>query len=862
MVYIVNILTIFVTLVCADTSKEPPIIGSARDALKLLKDQSGTDHKYTYEVPKGTVNNYTFFHEYFEYGREVGDESLNGNLTQNQNGFLIEISDESSVFFNIDDIEQYGATNFDIPYGPLRQIETDCFAEVESNWTNLQLKAFAVLEKLASEEDSEALRILGDLCTFGFFNTKVDLDRAKAYYGKILEIESDTKTEAHAHFMLGVFYSTGLFGKTEKNQPKGLIHYRFAADLNNSQAQMALAHKYMFGVNVAQDYETAIYYFSLVYQKAEEYLEPFRTEITKTTTDNQNITERLLIFEPILDKFSVRWSDVDGGLYDSSSEAVNTVRYFETFDSYDKIKTYGSGNFNHEEFPDGDDETLDAYSMLYFAAQKNYNGDYLHARNFDLSFKYAKTCVHNGFLEPEINELLKGKDQNNNIAYSYESPNYSFNFKLGMDQEVSPLSIFVGRCSQYLGHLYLRGQGTEVDYQKAKYYLEIGRVLSGSDTFINDIALMNQYGLGVPKDLIGVSHMYLEKQRMAPSTKYYKAVSLIEYWNENMKGDEVNIITNDIYLLLTSSATYNKLARRKLIELYEGGRMNKPLDIIVGYYNWYLKIFESMYFDFKIPFFAFLNAKADDTTSNNMWTALVGMAIESELGYEAAQSSLGSILYPRVGPYQSKSARNLPTVYSKIYTPKRFHEAISYFELSALHDNRDSINMLGDMYYEGLNSVPGADDPMWRNNWWTYVLPVAETSEKPDSFLFSAIELTFNRLQNLTRFFKIKFNSFFFPHQATPFERPVAIIPKALDRAVSYYQVAASKGSQIGSYSVGWAYEYGMGVVQDLHLAKRYYDSVMTISDAGYIPVKLAVFRVNMKTILWNVLGYDGNGVE
>ncbi|GAV28796.1 hypothetical protein PMKS-002272 [Pichia membranifaciens] len=829
----------------------------------MLKDQSRIDHTYTYEIPKGTINNDTFFHEYFDYGKEIRDVSFDGNLTDNQSGFLIEISDESSVFFNINDIEQYGITEFDVPYGPLRQIDTDCFDEVVSNWTNPQLNAFAMLEKLASEEDSEALRILADLYTFGFFNTEVNLGKAKALYEKILEVESDTKTEAHAHFMLGVFYSTGLFGKTEKSQPKGLIHYRFAADLNNSQAQMTLAHKYMFGVNVAQDYETAIYYFSFVYQKTEEYLEPFQTEITKNTTDNQTITERLLIFEPTLDKFSIRWSDVDGGLYDSSSEAVNTIRYFETFNSYDKIKTYGNGKYynSDEDYSVGDDETLDAYSMLYFAAQKNYNGDYLHARNFDLAFKYAKTCVDNGFLEPEIYELLKGKDQGNDVAFNYESPNYSFNFKLSMNDEVSPLSIFIGRCSQYLGHMYFRGHGTEVDYEKAQYYLEVGRALSGSTTFINDIGLMNYYGLGIPKDMSKVSSIFYDEW-MTASTKYYKAVTLLDMFNKNLKGDEPNLIPHDVYVLLSSSATYNTLARRKLIELYEGGRLIKPVDLIAGYYNSYLKVFEFMYFDFKIPFFALLNAKADDTTSNNMWTALVGMAIESELGYEAAQSSLGSILYPNVGTYQSKSFRHLPAVYSKVYTAKRFHEAISYFELSALHSNRDSINMLGDMYYEGLYNIPGVDDPMWSKNWWTYMLPVTNNSENPDSLINSAIAFTFNKFQELVLPLKLKLSSIIRSRRATPFKEPIAIIPRALNRAVSYYQDAASMGSQIGSYSVGWAYEYGMGVAQDLHLAKRYYDNVMTFSDAGYISVKLAVFRVKMKTMLWNLLGCDGNGVK
>lgn len=867
MVSILKILTISVSLVYAAPSTESPIFSSAYDALQVLKNYSSIEHRYTYEIPKGTPNNDTFFHEYFNFGKETEEIHFNPNGTEQQNGFLIEISDESSVFFNVDEIDYYGFTEFNIPYGRLRQVDEDCFDEVVSNWTTPQLSAFALLQKLAAEEDYDALRILADLHTFGFFNTKVDIEKAKVYYEKILEVESDTKTEAHAHFMLGVFYSTGLFGKTEKNPPKGLTHYQFAADLNNSQAQMALAHKYMFGVNVAQDFEAACYYFSFVYHKCEKFLKPYSTEITKNTTENQPITESVLIFEPVLDKFSIRWSDVSGGLYgDTTSEAADTVRYFETFSNYDKIKRYNNGNYytEDEDYSIDEDETLDAYSMLYFAAQKNYNGDYLHARNFDLAFKYAKTCVQHGFLEPEIYETIKEVDRlNHNFddSSAESDSNFSFSFKITINEEVSPLSIFIGRCSQYLGHMYLRGQGTDVDYLKAQYYLEMGKILSGQPIFRNDLGLMSYYGLGMPKDDKKASSIFYEGLKAA-SSRYYKAVTLLDKFNEKLESTHSTFVDNEIYALLSSSATHSTLARRKLIELYEAGRLNIPLESISGYYNSYLKLFEFMYFDFKIPFFSMLNAKVDDTTSNDMWTALVGMAVESELGYESAQSSLGSLLFPTVGNYRSKKVRNSLDTYSKVYTAKRYQEAISYFELSALHSNRDSVNFLGDMYYEGLYDIPGLDDPLWNKNWWAYMLPLSSDNEQHDTLLKNMIDKISNTLQKLVLPLRLKFYSIFNPQTTTPFKTPVAIIPRDLSRSISYYQDAALMWSQIGSYNMGWAYEYGIGVAQDLHLAKRYYDNVLTVSDAGYISIKFAVMRVKIKTMLWNFLGCDGNGVK
>lgn len=837
-------------------------INTALEALNILKKYKQINHKYEYQIPKGESMGNTFFHEYFYYGHEYNKTELNKNLTSGDNGYLIEISDNSHYFFDIEDIESYGSTDFDLPYGPLRHIEEDCFDEVLTNWTFEQKEAFNTLENLALQNDLDALRILADFYSFGFLDLQVDLKKAIDYYKRILEVGDDIKTQGHAHFMLGVFYSTGLFGKVEKNSAKGLIHYNFAADLGNIQAQMALAHKYMFGISVTRDYPMAIFYFSLAFQKSEEFVGSYKTEIIQNKTESFNVTENLLIYEPPLDKFGICWSDALGGLYgDKTSESSDSLRYFEKFTDYEKIKKYSYSNFEDStDYSDVEDDTLDAYTLFYFATQKNYHGDYLHARDYNTAFKYAEICVNNGFQEPEIQETIRlFEDDNQNTKGSlYDFGEYHINIQINDDP--SPLSIFIGRCSQYLGHMYMRGQGTEVDYDKALHYLKIGKTLSSTYIFRNDIGLINYYGLGIPKDVEKGKAVFKEGSRLA-SSRYYTANALLDEFNENLKFSFPTLIDNNIYTLLSSSATYNTLARRKLIELYENGKLNMNYETMAGYYNSYLKSFENLYFDFRIPFFAYINAKENDTTSNDIWTALVGMAIESELGYETAQASLGSILYPTLGKYKSRKFRNSKEIYSKVYTPKRFQEAISYFELSARHLNRDSINFLGDMYYNGLYSVPGIEDPMWNKKWWMYILPVS-TESINDSILISMIEKISDNISTLIFLIKTKFYNLFDLDNRIKVNEAVAIIPRDLSKSISYYQDSASMWSQIGSYNIGWAYEYGIGVSQDLHLAKRHYDNVLTVSDTSYISVKFAILRVQLKAMLWNYLGCDSYGVK
>lgn len=67
-------------------------------------------------------------------------------------------------------------------------------------------------------------------------------------------------------------------------------------------------------------------------------------------------------------------------------------------------------------------------------------------------------------------------------------------------------------------------------------------------------------------------------------------------------------------------------------------------------------------------------------------------------------------------------------------------------------------------------------------------------------------------------------------------------------KASACYQAAAEGLSAMGMWNLGWCHENGIGVEQDFHLAKRYYDlSAMTNSEAS-LPVALSLIKLRARS--------------
>jgi SEL1 protein len=84
------------------------------------------------------------------------------------------------------------------------------------------------------------------------------------------------------------------------------------------------------------------------------------------------------------------------------------------------------------------------------------------------------------------------------------------------------------------------------------------------------------------------------------------------------------------------------------------------------------------------------------------------------------------------------------------------------------------------------------------------------------------------------------------------------------DRASTCYTTAAeTHHSAQALWNLGWMHENGIGsTTQDFHMAKRYYDLALEMNKEAYLPVKLALIKLRLRS-WWNgVSGGAINGIQ
>ena len=73
-----------------------------------------------------------------------------------------------------------------------------------------------------------------------------------------------------------------------------------------------------------------------------------------------------------------------------------------------------------------------------------------------------------------------------------------------------------------------------------------------------------------------------------------------------------------------------------------------------------------------------------------------------------------------------------------------------------------------------------------------------------------------------------------------------------VDKAVQCYQGASEyQQSAQALYNLGWMHENGVGLDQDFHLAKRFYDLALETNEEAYLPVALSLIKLRVRSA-WN----------
>lgn len=85
----------------------------------------------------------------------------------------------------------------------------------------------------------------------------------------------------------------------------------------------------------------------------------------------------------------------------------------------------------------------------------------------------------------------------------------------------------------------------------------------------------------------------------------------------------------------------------------------------------------------------------------------------------------------------------------------------------------------------------------------------------------------------------------------------------SISKALACYQSAAEgHRSAQALWNLGWMHENGNGVDQDFHMAKRYYDLALETSDEAYLPVKLSLFKLRIRSFWNKITGGSAHSIE
>ncbi|KAJ3476116.1 hypothetical protein NLG97_g9227 [Lecanicillium saksenae] len=77
-------------------------------------------------------------------------------------------------------------------------------------------------------------------------------------------------------------------------------------------------------------------------------------------------------------------------------------------------------------------------------------------------------------------------------------------------------------------------------------------------------------------------------------------------------------------------------------------------------------------------------------------------------------------------------------------------------------------------------------------------------------------------------------------------------VERDLAKAVQCYTGASDyQQSAQALFNLGWMHENGVGLTQDFHLAKRYYDHALVVNSEAYLPVTLSLLKLRMRSA-WN----------
>jgi SEL1 protein len=576
-------------------------------------------------------------------------------------------------------------------------------------------RAVDTLQHAAADHDPDALWLLADMNFYGNFSHPRNYSRAFEYYHTLASLNGNSS----AQYMLGFMYATAIGNAVPQDQAKALLYHTFAAEQGDIRSQMTLAYRHHSGIATPRNCEEAVHWYHLVAKQAVDFYKsgpPGGHSLVKN---------------------AYRLVDEKGGIYGEGASVSSSGA---------NAKTGGP--------------TSDAYADL---------DDVLEFLDFQSRKGDPKATFHLGRLYYDGSrglprDFAAAKDHFMQVARLY----WSSSGKVKSDVPASTEKLAT-KAAGYLGRIFLRGEGTEKSYAKAKIWFTRG-IQHGDALSQYSMGVMYMEGLGVPKNPVKAADYF------SPAADQDLAVA----------QTNLGILFMDQGDIHTARSYFELAARNSHIEAFyylaELSDKGIARDRSCGMASVYYKIAAEKA---EVIHSSFIEAN-EAYERGDVETAIVAYMMAAEQGYEIAQANVAYLLD------HTRPRYSLPSIFPFL---RRRAEAASdatlaliYWTRSAKQSNIDSLVKMGDYYLDGVGTKPSPDNA-----------------------------------------------------------------------AMCYQAAAETMSSAQAMWNLGWMHENGIGIEQDFHLAKRFYDQALETNVEAYLPAKLSLAKLRLRS-WWN--GVSGGKVN
>ena len=501
-------------------------------------------------------------------------------------------------------------------------------------------EALALLKTSADEGNPDATFTLAETAFYGRFDYPRNYTLAFENYATLASKDGN----ATAQHMVGFMYATGIGDAVQQDQARALVYHTFAADAGDINAQMTAAYRYHAGIATPMDCEKSVHYYKKVADKAIEFVK-----------SGPPGGRRLI-------KESFRIADDEGGVYGDGA-------------------SFSSAGMNARSTMAADsDQNLDNY-LEYLDIM---------ARKGELKAKFRLGQYYydgSRVLKPDY---VAAKEIFLDIARRYWSRDGKI--KPDTDRELERLA---SKAAAYLGSMFLRGEGMDQNFAKAKVWFKRG-IDNGDRSCQYSLGLMHLYGLGMDVDAV-------------KAAEYFGAAADDDHPLAQVRLGALMMDQGD----LTSATRYFEVASRHnhvealyyLAELSNQGLgKDRSCNVAAHYYKTVVERAEALHSNFGEANSLYYAGDIDGAVPLYMQAA--------EQGYEAAQANVAYILDKTARSYTTPLHALFPSVFQ--YSAARVADAaqaLIYWTRSAKQANVDSLVKMGDYYLSGLGSSTSSSAP-------------------------------------------------------------------------------------------------------------------------------------------------------